>query len=114
MPPERHRGSAAVVSDDGSLVTLELRMVEGGDACQIVAVRGEGGSLTVNPSDCSSRFVYEESPTAATVSISQGTVTVGEGSLSVRLAGTFIAAVASGEGASEVTGVARWSFDGRR
>ncbi len=114
MPPERHRGSASVVSDDGTAVVLELRMVEGGEVCQIEARRDSAGGLTVSPSDCTSRFVYEESPTAARVSISQGTVTLGQGTLSVRLEGTFVAAVVSGDGTSEVSGVARWNFDGRR
>ncbi len=113
MPPERHRGTAVVVSDDGTLVTLELRMVDGGDVCTVQARRG-GGALAVQPGQCSSRFVYEENPTAATVQIQEGTVTLGDGTLSVALSGGFVANVRSGEGTSAVSGVARWTFEGRR
>ncbi len=114
MPPERHRGSATVVSDDGTNVVLELRMVDGGDVCRIDATRSGSGPLAVSPAQCSSRFVYEENPTAATVQIQQGTVTLGEGTLSVALNGGFVANVRSGQGVSEVSGVAEWTFEGRR
>ncbi|MBX3275479.1 MAG: hypothetical protein KF729_34790 [Sandaracinaceae bacterium] len=114
MPPERHRGTAVVVSDDGQRMELELRMVDGGDVCRIGATRAGGGPLSVAPSQCSSRFVYEESPTAAVVQIQQGTVTLGEGTLSVALSGQFVANVRAGSGVSEVSGVARWTFEGRR
>ena len=114
MPPERHRGTAVIVSDDGTTMTIELRMVESGDVCQITATRSGEGPLAVGPSECSSRFVYEENPTAAIVSVQQGTVTVGEGTLGVELQGEFVATVRQGESTSEVEGVARWNFDGRQ
>lgn len=113
MPPERHRGTARVVSDDGSTITLELRMVDQGDVCTITAARSEG-AMPVSPAQCSSRFVYEENPTAAIVSIREGTVTVGDGALEVELSGDFTANVQQGEGVSAVSGVAQWRFSGTR
>lgn len=113
MPPERHRGTARVVADDGSTLTLELRMVDQGDVCTITATRA-GGAMSVSPAQCESRFVYEESPTAAIVSIRDGTVTLGDRSVEVELSGDFTANVQQGEGTSQVGGVAQWNFSGTR
>ena len=116
MPPERHRGSAVVVSDDGAEVVLELRMIDGGDVCRITATRqGEAeGPIPVTPTQCASSFVYEGSPTATIVQIEQGTVTHEARSLSVELSGEFVANVQAGDSVNEVRGVARWSFEGTR
>lgn len=62
MPPERHNGAAEVVEDDGERVTLELRMLEGGDVCRIEATRAEptASTLSVAPGqECRSRFAHE-------------------------------------------------------
>lgn len=122
MPHERHRGSAVVTDDTGAQVTLELRMLESGDVCRIVAQRGAPASaadapetLTVGAGQrCSSRFVYEGSPVAAIVQINEGTVTLGPGTIAVRLTGPFVANMAGADGPTELEGVARWQLDGRR
>jgi len=113
MPTERHRGTARVVADDGSTLTLELRMVDQGDVCTITATHANG-AMPVAPAQCSSRFVYEENPTSAIVSIREGTVTLGDRSLEVELSGDFTANVQQGGDVSEVGGVAQWSFSGTR
>ena len=114
MPPERHRGTASVVSEQETTLTIHLRMVAGGDVCEIVATRAGAGPMPVAPTDCSSQFVYEDNPTAATVHVQTGTVTLDGGQLRIDLSGQFVAAIASGDGTSEVSGVARWTFEGRQ
>lgn len=121
MPRERHRGTAVVTADDGARVTIDLRMLEDGDVCHVVAVRSappaqDGGDETLAVEagqDCSSRLEYEGSPVAATVRITEGTVTLGQATMSVRLSGQFVAAVAQSEGTTQIAGVARWQLDAR-
>lgn len=114
MPPERHRGSAVVVSDDGAEIVLELRMIDGGDVCRITGTREGEGPIPVEPAQCASSFVYEGSPTATVVQIEQGTITSSASSLSVELSGEFVANVQAGDSVNEVRGVARWGFEGTR
>lgn len=113
MPPEIHNGAAEVLEDTGDEVTLELRMIEGGDVCRIAATRPTPEStLQVNPGqECRSRFAYEGAPTAAVVTIEEGTVEFGEDSVEVQLSGSFVAATT---GATQSEGVARWRFEGTR
>ncbi|HJL14281.1 MAG TPA: hypothetical protein RMH99_01425 [Sandaracinaceae bacterium LLY-WYZ-13_1] len=114
MPPERHNGSAEVVSDDGAEVLVELRMLEGGDVCEIRATRPSPGASTLTVpagQECRSRFSYEGAPTAAVVTIEEGTVDIGSGTLRVDLHGSFVAATS---GASQSSGIAEWEFEGTR
>lgn len=119
MPPERHRGRAQVVSDDGTAVVLELRMVEGGDTCRITATAAAPAApgtddvrSVAGGQSCSSRFMYQGEPTSAVVQIEEGTVTFGaDGTLRVDLAGEFAASTPS---ASQISGVVQWRLEGHR
>ncbi|MGF1464574.1 MAG: hypothetical protein ACFCGT_00440 [Sandaracinaceae bacterium] len=114
MPPEENQGSAEVIDNDETYLTLELRMFDRGEPpCRISARRTGLNTLDVTPGQrCSSRFDYQGIPVAAEVRIDRGEATFRDGRLLVILEGNFAGQARTPAGVQAFTGEASWRFEG--
>lgn len=114
MPPEQHYGSADVYDSGGSMLTLDVRMFEGGTACRLQASRTPGGGQIHAGQRCLARMTYDGAPVDVEVQVNEGSVSFTSMGVVIGLRGPFVAEVHTGRGTFGVAGIAVWRFQGNR